>query len=472
MLPLLLVTLALLRPVDHDESQYVAAAVLTAHGLLPYRDFAYLQTPLQPFAFAPIAWAAGVWTWPALRIANTLLGAISVLAVGRAARGGGATPRAAMTAALLFAGCDVLLFSVGTARNDALPVALFALALPLIVRPTPGTWRAVGTGLLLAGAAAAKISYAIPAVAYGAFALFHPARRPLAVLAGALPVLAFVAWSWSVAPDAFVFDVVTFPARAPGEYYAGDAWKSSLAAKAIDTIKFLALGAALPVLVVAARDAWRRRRAGVLDLLVLAGLVAALLPSPTWRQYLLPVLPPLFVRFALLIDETPPGRTRYVAVALFAVAGLMPSIAALAVHDRLSLGEAIRQGRAAARAMDAWGIAGPVATLSPELLPATRRLPAALFATGPFYFRSTHLLGRADEVRFHLVSHARPSLAGVQALLTGGERAATGGDAALDRALATVAKGWCARRVPGTDLTLYFAPGQAACTRRLASSAS
>ncbi|WP_199743189.1 hypothetical protein [Sphingomonas ginsenosidivorax] len=70
-LAIIFMALALLRPVDHDESQYVAATVLTTHGLLPYRDFAYLQTPLQPFLFAPIA---GPWTWPALRIANALLG--------------------------------------------------------------------------------------------------------------------------------------------------------------------------------------------------------------------------------------------------------------------------------------------------------------------------------------------------------------------------------------------------------------
>ena len=53
-LALWLVAIALLRRLSIDESQYVASAVLTAKGLLPYRDYAYLQTPLQPFAFAPL----------------------------------------------------------------------------------------------------------------------------------------------------------------------------------------------------------------------------------------------------------------------------------------------------------------------------------------------------------------------------------------------------------------------------------
>jgi len=54
---LALMLLAMARPIDHDESQYVAAAVL-AWGKLPYREFAYLRrlrhwqahSPIPPFA--------------------------------------------------------------------------------------------------------------------------------------------------------------------------------------------------------------------------------------------------------------------------------------------------------------------------------------------------------------------------------------------------------------------------------------
>ena len=102
---LILCALALVRPIDHDESQYVAAAVLTAHGLLPYRDYAYLQTPLQPFLFAPLAWMAGVAAWPALRLANALLGAVALFvhvarrAAGRARPGRAGGDRACSRAA-------------------------------------------------------------------------------------------------------------------------------------------------------------------------------------------------------------------------------------------------------------------------------------------------------------------------------------------------------------------------------------
>ena len=80
---LLLALLALARPVDHDESKYVAATVLALRGL-PYRDFAYLQTPLQPLLFAPVAMLAGGGVWNALRLVNTALGVLTLLLVARA----------------------------------------------------------------------------------------------------------------------------------------------------------------------------------------------------------------------------------------------------------------------------------------------------------------------------------------------------------------------------------------------------
>lgn len=427
-LAVLYVLLALLRPVDHDESQYVAATVLTAHGLLPYRDFAYLQTPLQPFLFAPIAWIAGPWTWPALRIANALLGVAAVGFVHAAMRASGVRAPVALGAAALFATCDILLFGIGTARNDALPVAMLAAAIWGHVRGG----RPALVGVLLAGAAAAKISYALPAATYGLYALTDRAQRPALVALGAAPVLAFVGWTFALSPEGFLFGTLHFPALAPAEFYAARPWKMSWAAKAVDSVKFLALGAALPALVVVARDAWRRRRLGLLDWLIVAGLVAALLPFPTWRQYLLPVLPPLFVRLAI---GWPGGRRVAMLFGVFACIGILPTIVAIAEPGRLSLAQALRDGAAIGRLLDAQRLSGPVATLSPEILPMAGRLPDPRFAAGPFYFRSHALLDPAAERRLHLVSRDRADFAPGTVILTGGESAATAGDPALDAAM-------------------------------------
>ena len=444
--------MTILRPIDHDESQYVAAAVLSARGLLPYRDYAYLQTPLQPLLLAPLTLLLSGWAWPGLRLVNASLAALAVAGVYRAARAGDVRERVALAAAGLFAGCDILLFAAGTARNDALPAACLAGALWLAMRPATRS-RGLLTGVLLAAATAAKLSYALPALAYGLAALMDRRRRPALLLVGALPMAALVGWTAHAAPEAFHFDVLTFPTTAPAEFYAG-ASKLSITRRVLDAAKFLALGPALLALVLVAR----RRQAGWLDLLIVAGLIAGLLPSPTWRQYWLPMLPPLFVRLALLWEERAPSATVRVAAGLFAAVGLAPSLIGAAQGPGLPA--AMAQSRAIRAALDRAHETGPVATLAPEFLPATYRLPDPRFATGPFYFRSLALLDAAAEARVHVVSRARIDMGLAvrpEAVLVGGEARWTSGDPALDATLERWAVAHRYRAVPiaGARFRLY-----------------
>ena len=449
---LLLATFAAIRPVDHDESQYVAAAVLAAHGFLPYRDFLYLQAPLQPFLLAPLAWSAAAW--PMLRIANALLGAVALVCTYRAARLL-APARAALAATLLFACCDSFLFSVGTARNDALPAACLAGALWLAVRAEKEgatRLRAFAAGLLLAAAASAKVSYAVPALAYSGWALVHRRHRAAHVALGAAPVAAFVAWTVTTAPAAVWFGVFAFPAIAPYDFYADRPFKLSCWAKLLDVAKFLALGPALPALVLAAR----RPRPGLATALLLAGLVAAVAPTPTWRQYLLPALPPLFLLLARRLGSAPPGRSARAVLIAFALIGLAPS--ALALTRAPAMPTAWRDGRAIGAALDRAGVTGPVATLSPQFLPAARRLPDRRFATGPFWFRTRTLaapVGPPLVAARDLASAPLP-----RAVLVGGEGRRTGGDDRLDRLLARGAarRGYRRREIAGTGFALWTAP--------------
>src|SRR5438270_12884748 len=98
-LMLCLFAIAFIRRLSIDESQYVAATALTARGLLPYRDFAYLQTPLQPFVFAPLRWLFAGHLLLAMRLANAVLGSATVVLVYRTARRAGAEEAAALAAA-------------------------------------------------------------------------------------------------------------------------------------------------------------------------------------------------------------------------------------------------------------------------------------------------------------------------------------------------------------------------------------
>src|SRR6478735_2250833 len=112
MLTLWLIALAIVRPLSVDESQYVAATALTAKGLLPYRDYAYLQTPLQPFAFAPLQWLFAGRVLLAMRLANVLLGGGTMLLVFGSARRLGASNGAAPAAAAMLAVCEPFIWSV------------------------------------------------------------------------------------------------------------------------------------------------------------------------------------------------------------------------------------------------------------------------------------------------------------------------------------------------------------------------
>src|SRR5258705_2773329 len=172
--------LSLRTPLDHDEGQYVAAADLVAKGLLPYRDFRYLQTPLQPFLFAPIVWISPGWTLIALRLIDTLCVAAAILLIGRTASSLAKDERAGVVAMLLALVTDSVLFAGSVARDDALPLLLLAGALERLYAAAwpmrPG--RAFVVGLLSAAAASTKISYALPAAAISVQAMWR-ARAPL-----------------------------------------------------------------------------------------------------------------------------------------------------------------------------------------------------------------------------------------------------------------------------------------------------
>lgn len=459
---LLLAVLAMLRPIDHDESQYVAAAVLARNGF-PYRDFAYLQTPLQPILFAPLAALSGDFAWPALRLVNALLCALAIVLTYAGARRVGADQRIAIAAALLFAACDSLLFSAAMARNDALPTALLAGGLLLALGPVHTRLSAFGAGLCFAAAAAAKVSFALPAGAFGLYVLLHREHRPMFVALGALAPTLFVAWSYAQAPANFIFGVLDFPSNGLPEFYASQPFRLSAAMKLVDTLKFLALGPALLALVLVARHRGGGRDTRLLDVLILAGLIAAVLPSPVWRQYLMPVLPPLFVRLALLWRIAPPGRATKIAFAVFVAAGLAPSAGTL-LGQRIAMDGAMNEGRAIRAAMDVARVTGAVATLSPQFLPMTGRLPDARFATGPFFWRSPAPLSPRDQAQRRVVAarsidslFAPGGTRQPAAVLVGGEGPWTSGDTRVDAGLEAwaIRSGWKRVQVASKHFRLY-----------------
>ena len=235
--------------------------------------------------------------------------------------------------------------------------------------------------------------------------------------------------------------------------------------------RFLAQGCGLIALVAVALVVTRRRTPveRLLDMMIVAGLVAAWLPRPIYVQYLGPLLPALFLRFALLTDA--PFWHRRAGRALIAL-GIVAGVAQTATKTAANMlaGHSPVQGimqdvRAVDRIVASTGLSGPIVTLSPEravdaALPIDRR-----FVTGPFLFRTRHILTRDEARAFHattiLSAEADLDAKPPAIILTGSEGKPT---AAFPRGLDAVLIDWArshgyrAVSLPSGTHQMFLAP--------------
>ncbi len=402
-----------LRRLSIDESQYVASAVLTAKGLLPYRDYAYLQTPLQPFAFAPLQWLFARHILIAMRFANAMLGAATIMLVFGAARRMGAPHRAALTAAAMLAICEAFTWSVGVARNDMLPAMLMMLGLFAIAKGESGL-RMFAAGVALGLAAGVKISYAIPAATMFVASIWtrDAAERRNAVAfaagiaVGLLPSLILIL----IAPRAFFREAVVFPAIGPEQYYTeiGKAWRLG-PNRFLRLLITAAIGPALIASIEVARRCWTQpalwlgdRTRRLMLAASLGGLISAALNRPFQIFYLLPALPPLFVLAALLFgaDERRPAWLNGVW-ALSVGAGLVPVAAWAVIAASGGIAPALdaqRRAEALGAALRAQHISEPIATLADQYVPGAEAEIDPRFAAGPFLYRTRGFIS-AEQAR-------------------------------------------------------------------------
>ena len=423
---LLLLVSALSRHHNHDEGQYVAAAQLALHGL-PYRDFPYLQTPLQPILFAPIAGLFADHLFLALRAANALCGAAAIGLLWVALRRAGASERHALIAAALFAACEPLLFGAAVARNDALPVMLSCAALAALAGP-PGRRAAFLGALAMGAAAAAKISYAVPAAALVAMAIAGPRalRRQLPLvptLAGmAIPAL-FVAALAAIAPGAFLYEVLVYPVEGPRQWYTANGDTALLGwGHPGNFLMYGMFGPQLVAAVAVAATAWRGRsedwrqhpRRMLLGGLLAASLAGAYLPNPSFRQYWIPALPPLFLCLGLAFGRWPALLSRRMKLlwAVLAVMGLATAVVQLggALWHGSQAVATERSNRAINALMDRHGVSGVVAGLDPDTFAGSRRTVDPRFAGGPFLYRTYRQISDTQKRAWHITTFADPAM--------------------------------------------------------------
>lgn len=477
-LALALSVLAFTTPINHDEDQYIGSAILTGPGQ-PFVDFLYLQTPLQPWLAAPLIGLVPGHNLTVLRLAGAALALLVIVSGYAAARLAGASDRAARTSMLLMACCHSFLFAAGVVRNDILPAAFATLStLAALTALRSRSYELKGwlvAGLCLGAAASTKVSYALPCAAMGAFLLLrlrwgHPWAWWALIAygggacAGLLPSLI----AWVVAPEAFRYGVFDYARAAPFEWYAsnGYGWRLTSLSKALDALVVMLLGPILPVLIcwlwVVLRG-FRERDATVrlLDLLVVAGLIAALLPTPTWKQYFVPLLPPLFIRLATFEPGLP--RRARLAIAITVVCGLAPHIVNLA--RTAALGSPIintrREAEWIGQTARRLSACGTVATLSVRLVLDSGLPLDPRFANGAFFYRTGDMLHPEQVRSFNAISPATLAQ-GLDAhppaaIVTGYENRDHIDRIGLDRGLIAYAlsRGYEAQRSPFGKATLF-----------------
>jgi hypothetical protein len=216
-----------LGPLNQDEGWYLYAALETAAGRLPYRDFFFTQGPLLPVVYG---WLAPLWSDAGVlggRIVTATLGLLaSVLVALLAARG--ATPGGRLAAgvtAFALTACGVYhAYFMAIPKTYALAGLLLAGGLLALTRcerdRRAGLMWAAGSGVLLAAAAGTRLSLGAALAVTGLWLLAHRRRLGLAWLAfgiGGVVGLALVYGPFVLAaPEGFYFAQTFHTGRAGG----------------------------------------------------------------------------------------------------------------------------------------------------------------------------------------------------------------------------------------------------------------
>ncbi|MGL4542566.1 MAG: glycosyl transferase, partial [Polymorphobacter sp.] len=383
-----------------------------AATLRPFVDFLYLQTPLQPLLFKGLVGLVPGWDFIVLRLANAACGLGTLALVWLTQRRLGVPPATAWVATLALAGCVSFIFAVSGARNDALPTLLLAAAAWLSV-DARRAWHWAVIGALLGLAASAKISFALPGAALGLWLVVQAGRgqqdwrAPLACGVGAALGLVPSLLAWAAAPDAFLYGVLGFANEAGYDWYRqnGLAARLHFTAKLWQTPWYLAQGPALAALLLVG---WRWRvmpaRATAIAVLLAGGFIGALLPTPMWKQYFMPVLPPLFILTGVALagmGRAHAGRARVLLLVLAVAASLGFAFAAGLEWRRYGQPAGLRVVAQAhwlgdtLRAAGHTPADGAVASFTPAMVIDSGFALDRRFATGVFVFRSGDL--RTDD---------------------------------------------------------------------------
>jgi hypothetical protein len=318
---------------NQDEGWYLYAARLVSEGHIPFRDFAFTQGPMLPLVYGM---AQPLWDGLGVgggRLLTALLGLVAALAASAfAARIApeGRKNAAALLAFILIA-LNVYQSYFTTVVKTYSLCALF-LTVGFLAARTASEKRAAGwyawSGLVLAAAAATRITAGLALATVGLSLLFDRAARGdrpwLAFgLGGAAGLALFLGSFYALAPESFRFFLLEYHAhREAGSGPAALAFKLGMVSRVTQAyFVALALGAGLVVARAAglARGMAPRDGLVVTAWLTLAGIALAQAAAPfPYDDYQAPLFPLFAALLAAALFRLPAlGEPRVAASALW-----------------------------------------------------------------------------------------------------------------------------------------------------------
>lgn len=351
-----------LSPLNQDEGWYLYAALESAAGRLPYRDFFFTQGPLLPVIYG---WLVPLWAGAGVlggRLLTALFGlAAAMLAALLAGRAVPATARrAAAIIAFTLTACGVY-HATFTAipKTYALAALFFTGGLLALTRSVQGgrgaRLRAVEAGLLLAAAAGTRLSLGAALAAAGLWLLWQRRRCGDTWIAfglgGVLGLVLVYGPFIAAAPEGFRFAQTFHTGRTGGGalFVAG-----SLARLLRGYLPLAAVGIATAAwrLATGCRHEDALRDAAMVDLkplwLLSAAAVAGvhLLSPYPYDDYQVPLMPVVAAAAAVWLAETATRAPRAALARVAAVWGvLLFSGAAAVASPRVQEWFVVRQDR-------------------------------------------------------------------------------------------------------------------------------
>jgi hypothetical protein len=439
---------------DHNENMYVTAAALLDEGSL-YEDFAYLQTPLQPYLYNLWFKLTGEGNYLLkAKIANWLAWVVCLLCVYYCASILSEDLTFSLISAALFSVSDLTVRLTFEASNYTFSMMFSLLSVAFLLAymrvrnlsTIPSNRLLFLCGLFIGLSVSTKLYYAAVLAIEFLFFLYllrsdgrkligaESAWLGSGTLLGLFPTLYFALKSTSV----FIFNNMTYhtltalrfaesPIDVPVSLSAKLAWVGLTVANSISTLTLLTL---LFLLVV---FCWRRSFQGrentsinaavfqqqALLLLIGCGLVSmlvALFMTPVWLQYLALPIPFTILIAAALYRQLNIDRRN--VIQLVAVLGIgfsfLSTFPGVIVSELTHTGESRRSswvgfsfadiGEDLGVELRANGVSGKIATMRPLYVLESGYPIHEGFSTGPFLYSVSQELSEDQRKNLHAVS--------------------------------------------------------------------